>query len=309
MAPRISTRAPRSDSEPPPQHRPITDRSPHPKIGDRRSPRTEQKKLGTRIAGLETQLQQAQGDLRLLKNQLASAQKQLDKKTIKPPVSIQDNRSSPSIDIQELNNEKETDVFQVPVEMVSDSKFDESQKSDHIEVKVNLNDIAVKNEEICLLKLKNEEKEKKLEALGEENEVLKRELNEANVQLTSAMVKEQKLSMKLSETEKELTKSQIDVIQLTKKLKEVEEAKEAMESEMKKMRVQTEQWRKAADAAAAILGGGMEMNGGRRVSERCGVFDGFVGSPESGDEFGNGKRKGSGIRMFGDLWKKKGGHK
>jgi hypothetical protein len=49
-------------------------------------------------------------------------------------------------------------------------------------------------------------------------------------------------------------------------MKAVEEAKEALEAEMKKLRVQTEQWRKAADAAAAVLAGDMEMNG--RIYER-----------------------------------------
>ena len=61
------------------------------------------------------------------------------------------------------------------------------------------------------------------------------------------------------------------------------------------------------------------------MSERCGSMDkqfgsifglvvggytGFVGSTGLGDDsddgFGSGKRNGSGIRMFGDLWKKKG---
>ncbi|KAG6383256.1 hypothetical protein SASPL_157002 [Salvia splendens] len=89
---------------------------------------------------------------------------------------------------------------------------------------------------------------------------------------------------------------------------------------MKMLRVQTEQWRKAADAAATVLAGDAEANG-RRISERCGSMDklsvntfdhvggytGYVGSPglmdDRDDIFGGEKRKG--IRMFGDLWKKK----
>ncbi|KAK6775908.1 hypothetical protein RDI58_026909 [Solanum bulbocastanum] len=70
----------------------------------------------------------------------------------------------------------------------------------------------------------------------------------------------------------------------------------------------------------------MEMNG-RRPSERCksmdknygnvfepgvGGYGGYMGSPwlvdDSDAVFEHGKRKGSGIKMFGDLWKKK-GHK
>ncbi|MFS7995224.1 putative interactor of constitutive active ROPs [Helianthus anomalus] len=339
MAPRVSTRGPAplrtssSDSDP------LNHRSP--KLGDRRSPRSagsdplNQKKLGTRIAGLETQLEQAQGELKILKDQLASAeaakkeaQKELEKRsrTAKPPVSepgpdpvpVQDARSSPS-ENQDLNNEisEETDVFEVPIEMVSVEKGDR----DEVKVKVKVNDspelpektrveeeIGVKNEEISVLKMKMEEKDKRLEAFSQENENLKSQLSEA-------VVKDEKLNLRLSQIEQEFKKSQNDGTQLKEKLKEVEGAKEALETEMKRLRVQTEQWRKAADAAAAILSGGADMNDGRRVSERCGsmekhyggVFDGYVGSPGLGDELDDGlKRKGSGIRMFGDLWKKKG---
>lgn len=122
----------------------------------------------------------------------------------------------------------------------------------------------------------------------------------------------------------ELEASKANEAVLKEKIEGIEGEKMEMEIEMKKMRVQTEQWRKAADAAAIILAGGMEING-RKVGDRCGSMDKhfggnsgfesgvgyptFVGSPitdDLDDGFGNGKRKGSGIRMFGDLWKKKG---
>lgn len=361
MAQRVSTRGPAplrtssSDSDPL-HHRPMTDRSP--KLGDRRSPRSvhseplNQKKLGTRIAGLETQLEQAQGELKILKDQLASAeaakkevQKELEKRNTKPTVSepVQDTRSSPS-ENRDLNNEisqenetpdenqKETDVFEVPIEMVNVSQPCDQDEVNKKQVNIlpespekrHVNEaLTLKKEEISSLKAKLEEKEKELEVFGLENEGLKRQLDEANVVITSAKVKEDQMSLKLTLFEEELIKSRTDGHHLKEKLKEVELAKEVLETEMKKLRVQTEQWRKAADAAAAILSGGVEMSEGRRVSERCGsmdkhyggVFDGyggFVGSPGMGDESddgfgnGNGKRKGSGIRMFGDLWKKKG---
>jgi hypothetical protein len=67
-----------SDSDPS-HHRPVTVRSP--KLGDRRSSRggtqsetVNQKKLGTRIADLESQLGQAQQELKNLKYQLSSAE-------------------------------------------------------------------------------------------------------------------------------------------------------------------------------------------------------------------------------------------
>ncbi|KAL8189212.1 hypothetical protein R6Q57_028778 [Mikania cordata] len=327
MAPRVSTRGPASlrtsssDSDPP-----------HHRSGSKfRSPRSahseplNQKKLGTRIAGLETQLEQAQGELKILKDQVATAEvakKEAQKELERKRVPVQDARSSPSDSNNETDevhespddNQNETDVFEVPVEMVT------GQTCDQDELKVNISPesprfeeaIAAKNEEISSLKQMIEEKEVKLEALGQENDDLKRQLTEANAQMSFSMVKEQKLNKELTRIEEEFKKSKNDGIQLEEKLKEVEGAKEVLETEMKKLRVQTEQWRKAADAAASVLaGGGMDVN-----HERCGsmekhyggMYEGFVGSPLSDDGFGNVKRKGSGMRMFGDLWKKK-GHK
>ncbi|KAL6205988.1 PREDICTED: interactor of constitutive active ROPs 1-like isoform 2 [Fragaria vesca subsp. vesca] len=352
-----------SDSEPL-HHRPITDRSP--KLGDRRSPRgsqsdpLNQKKLGTRLADLESQLGQAQDELKSLKEQLASAeaakkeaQEKLDKKAKKPvvtsePVKISEthppsesedsNRtdSCPSDD----NSQRETDVFEVPAEKVSAEPKVETNETDQVEEETKpidisaepplivepekspFHDLALKNEEIDMLKAKLEEKENEVEVFGQENDSLRNQLKEAAMNISTAEVKEKEMALKSSKFEEELEASKANAAELSEKLKAIEEVKEALEAEMKKMRVQTEQWKKAADAAATILAGGVEMNG--RISERCGsmdkhfggVFDppgggyaGFVGSPAADDlddGFGSGKRKGSGIKMFGDLWRKKG---
>ncbi|GMJ10019.1 ROP interactive partner 2, interactor of constitutively active ROP4 [Hibiscus trionum] len=354
-----------SDSDPP-QHRPITDRS-SPKVGDRRSPRgapqsdpLNQKKLGTRIADLESQLGQAQEELKNLKHQLVSAeaakkeaQQELENKTKKPkapepnekisPKRIRDSKRSDCSIKDEVSedNQRETDVFEVPVEKaavepkVEVEEVDQAEeKTEAIEIstaspaesepeKPSLHDLALKNDEINMLKSKLEEKEKELSVLTLENEDLKKRLDEASLNISNAKAKEEEVTLKLGQVGEELGASKTDAAQLKEKLESVEEQKEALEAEMKKLRVQTEQWRKAADAAAAILSGGMEMNG--RISNRCssmdkhfgGVFEtpaaggfaGYVGSPGLGDDmddgFGSGKRKGSGIKMFGDLWKKK----
>ncbi|XP_021832343.1 interactor of constitutive active ROPs 4-like [Prunus avium] len=354
-----------SDSDPL-HHRPITDRSP--KLGDRRSPRgtqsdpLNQKKLGTRLADLESQLGQAQDELRILKEQLASAeaakkeaQEKLEKKTKKPVVTLEPvkiHETHPSLEIQDSNKtdsciseevpddcQRETDVFEVPVENVTVEPKVEPSETDEVEEetkpvdisaeppsvmepeKLSLHDLALKNDEINMLRAELEEKAKELEVFGQENEGLKNQLNEAALNFSSAQAKDKEMTLKLSQLEEELEASKTSAGQLNEKLQAMEGEKEAMDAEMKKMRVQTEQWRKAADAAAAVLSGGMEMNG--RISERCGSMDkhfggvfeppaggyaGFVGSPadDLDDGFGSGKRKGSGIKMFGDLWKKKG---
>lgn len=367
QSPRL--RSSSSESEPL-HHRPITDRSP--KVGERRSPRSapqsdpvNQKKLGTRIADLESQLGQAQEELKNLKKQLASAEaakieaeQELEKKIKKPAAldaaKVQEKNSGD--EIQEAKrmdsnlcrdevpdeNQQETDVFEVPVEKVAiEPKVDPDQLDDHMEKetkpvnistepqaitepeKPSLQDLVLKNQEINMLKSKLEEKEKDIEELGQANEDLRTQLNEAAWKLSSAQAKEEEMTLRLNQIGEELEASKRNAAQSKEKLESMEGAKEALEAEMKKMRVQTEQWKKAADAAAAVLSGGVEMNG--RISERCGSMDkhyagvfgpltggytGFVGSPgmvdDLDDGFGSGKRKGSGMKMFGDLWKKKG---
>ncbi|XP_044473948.1 interactor of constitutive active ROPs 1 [Mangifera indica] len=357
-----------SDSDPP-HHRPIADRSP--KLGDRRSPRggphsdpVHQKKLGTRIADLESQLGQAQEELKVLKDQLVSAeaakkeaQEELEKKTkkSKAPGSTEIPKQHYPSEIQEeakltetnprdgvLDEIDETDVFEVPVEKVTvepkveicQQTSEEGKMAKQIDVstepsvtpepeKASNHDLSLANEEITMLKTKLEEKEKELVVIGQENENLKLQLNEAILNISTAEAKKEEMAQNLSHLGEELKTSKEEVVKLKEKLEAVEDAKEALETEMKKLRVQTEQWRKAADAAAAVLAGGVEMNG--RVPERCGSMDkhfggvfeplaggyaGFVGSPGMADGlddgFGSGKRKGSGIKKFGDLWKKKG---
>ncbi|KAG6790332.1 hypothetical protein POTOM_006481 [Populus tomentosa] len=344
-----------SDSDPL-HHRPVTDR--REKLGDRCSPRgsqpdsLNQKKLGTRIADLESQLGQAQVELKTLKEQLASAeaakkeaQKELEKKARKgavpePEVDSKKADSNSADEVSE-DNQLETDVFEVPVDKKTvEPKVDPGDLLDQVQKennptdilaeplvisepeKLSFHDLALKDDEINMLKTKLEEKQKDLEVFGTENENLKNQLNEANLYISSAKSKEEEVSLKLGQLGEELEASKANAAQLKGKLEAAEGANEALETEMKKMRVQTEQWRKAADAAAAVLAGGVEMSG--RIPERCGSMDkhfggvfeppaggyaGFVGSPgmayDLDDGFGSVKRKSSGIKKFGDLWKKK----
>lgn len=369
-----------------------------PRLKDRRSPRgsqsdpvpVNQKKLGTRIAGLETQLEQAQEELKMLKDQLASAesakkeaQQQLESKTTKPKTEVRQEHEkktikpkreaqqkpqkksvkviSPESDkvlkeysyssenqvskktkrpVHEDNDQLETDVFEVEVEKATvEAKPEFSQPTEEHGMNSKfvclttespvlepenprMNELALRNDEIILLKANLELKEKEVEVSSQSNENLKVKLSDVTTEVLSARAKEEEMTLRLKQLAEELETSKGTVEKLTEKLGAAEGAKETLETEMKKLKVQTEQWRKAADAAAAVLAGDNDMNG-RRISQRCGSMDthyyepavggytGFVGSPglggnDSDDGFGNGKRKGSSIRMFGDLWKKKG---
>ncbi|CAL5187230.1 unnamed protein product [Lathyrus oleraceus] len=337
-----------SDSDPS-HHRPVTDRSP--KLGDRRSPRggstqsetVNQKKLGTRIADLESQLGQAQQELKNLKDQLSSAEAEkkkaedeLVKKSVSKKVQECNNNKGETKQQDVVNvipdeNQEETDVFEVPIEKLEiefRKPVDQLEKETISESeKPFVNELTMKNEEIASLKSSLLEKTKELESTSKGNDDLKSQLNEAVSKVKAYETKEEGTALQVKQLSEELEASKGNAEKLNTKLKTVEEEKELLESEMKKLRVQTEQWRKAADAAAAVLAGGFDMSTAARVPERCGSMDknfvggtfetpgvgryhGYVGSPGMNDDlddgFGGGKKKGSGIRMFGDLWKKKG---
>lgn len=357
-----SLRTSSSDSDP--SHvRPRAERSP--KIADGRAQRgaqsnpLNQKKLGTRIADLESQLGLAQQELKSLKGQLVSTEvakkavhDQLEKKPKKlqkapEPLEIEEKHSTP-VEDQTLSKkdsstiryetsdeiQQETDVFEVPTEKSTvEPKVELELPAEEDELKPKsislstespknplFDELALKNEEINLLKTNLDEKEKELDMFRQENESLKSQLDEKSLKISSAQSEIDELNQRLNKVSEELEKSKSGAVQFNEKLEATEKAKEALENEMKMLRVQTEQWRKAADAAASVLAGGVEANG-RRISERCGSMDklygntyepvggyaGYVGSPglidDADDVFGSEKRKG--IRMFGDLWKKK----
>lgn len=307
-------------------HRPVvTDRSPKPVSDRRSSPRSaqsdasSQKKLGARVADLESQLGQAQEELKCLKVQLASAeaakkaaQELLEKKTKKP---TENQESGPAGEIAD-DCQQDTDVFEVSLEPKPKCSEGNDQEEASCEK------LRLKNDELDSLRMKLEEKDKELEKFSQENKSLNLLLDEKVVEVSSAKAKEEETALKLNQVIQELEATKSNAAMINEKLDATEKAKEELEAEMKKLRVQTEQWRKAADAAAAVLAGGAEMNEGR-ISERCGSMDkhytgsvfepavggygSYLGSPGligETEDFGSGKRRSSGIKMF-DLWKKK----
>ncbi|KAK9740404.1 hypothetical protein RND81_03G032600 [Saponaria officinalis] len=301
-----------SDSDPLHQ-RPLTERSPW--IMDRQSLRitqsdpANQKKLGNRITDLETQLAQAQHELKSLKHQLSSAKKQAQEELNKKPTTvrkvvkhekpqtitkIQDTKSrdSPDNGVPDEINPK-TDVFEVHVEKLLVESKDESSQSEvtESEKSSSCDEAASKNEDINHYKAMT----------------LKQQLEDKKSQDATARSKEKELAAKLTQVGHELEPYRANEAQLKDR------------NEMKRMKVKTEQWRKAADAAAAVLAGGVEING--LMSDRCASMDnhfngifkppidgygGYLGSPggdeDNDDGFGREKKRSSGIRIFGELW-------
>ncbi|CAM0958016.1 unnamed protein product [Alopecurus aequalis] len=179
--------------------------------------------------------------------------------------------------------------------------------------------------DIAELKANLMDKENALQSMAEENEILKSEAGrkEADVQqryeaavaeLELAKAAEQDVRMRLGYVTEEADKSSRRAARASEQLDAAQAASAEADAELRRLRVQSDQWRKAAEAAAAALSGGGigGNNGSGRMVERTGSLDPefngsiggkLMGSPFSDDE--SPKRRNSGVlRRMSGLWKK-----
>ncbi|CAN6444571.1 unnamed protein product [Victoria cruziana] len=338
-----------------------------PKFGDRRVLKGSvlertgvnhelQKKRGTRISDLESQLGQVHDEVKKLKEQLASVQTAKKEAELE----LEENRKQVSADqtaapddvgepkdpendfpeppetppekekpcLTKQDDELSTeDNLDLPDAVDNSTKVDELTKEETDEKpEVSIEAVALPQQEedegandeiqdnstsVAELKVKMQEKELELIRLSGENESLKILLQEVEELKT----KEEETSKRLSEVTMELEESNKKAARVAAQLEIVIQAKAELEEEMKRIRVQTEQWRKAAETAASVLAyvdNGAEMNrriGSMNRQSKSGYIG--LGSPLTNDameETSAEKRKGSGsgIKKIGDLWKKKG---
>ncbi|KAI3447618.1 hypothetical protein Pfo_004283 [Paulownia fortunei] len=184
-------------------------------------------------------------------------------------------------------------------------------------------EIELKNSESVLEDLKASllEKETQLQSITEENEMLKSEIqkreierskasDEALASAEAARAAEREALMKLGYLTEEADKSCRKAARVTEQLDAAQAANSEMEAELRRLKVQSDQWRKAAEAAAAMLSTG---NNGKYV-ERTGSLDyhtigGKLGSPfsEDMDDDSPKKKNGNMLKKIGVLLKK--GHK
>ncbi|CAD6236722.1 unnamed protein product [Miscanthus lutarioriparius] len=157
--------------------------------------------------------------------------------------------------------------------------------------------------EVVELKAKLSEKDTEIAALAAENAELKKQAGEAAEVAKKAG---EDAASKAAQAEHDLKEGAAREARMGEQLRASEAAREALDGELRRLRVQTEQWRKAAEAAAAVLGGDNHLTGLAGNGNGNG-WGSPATMPDDGDDEGfGGKRKGAGIRVLGDLWKKKG---
>ncbi|WCJ34545.1 Interactor of constitutive active ROPs 3 [Euphorbia peplus] len=162
------------------------------------------------------------------------------------------------------------------------------------------------------------DKETQLRNANEQNTMLKMEIEKGELERTkvndgavslaeTAKAAEQDALIKLGHITEEADRSSRRAARVTEQLDAAQAANSEMEAELRRLKVQSDQWRKAAEAAAAMLSTG---NNGK-VVERTGSLDnsyntigGALGSPYSEDMDDESPKKKNMLKKIGVLWKK-----
>ncbi|GLT79319.1 hypothetical protein SLA2020_508110 [Shorea laevis] len=170
------------------------------------------------------------------------------------------------------------------------------------------------------LKMNLSHKETELNSVTEQNEKLRMEIekkemenskvnDEATAFAEATKAAEREALMKLGHLTEEAEKSSRRAARVTEELDAAQAANTELEAEMRRLKVQADQWRKAAEAAAAILSTGNNGKYAERtvsLDSNCSPITGNVGSPcsEDMDDDSPKKKNGNMLKKIGVLWKK-----
>ncbi|XP_043698068.1 interactor of constitutive active ROPs 3-like [Telopea speciosissima] len=180
-----------------------------------------------------------------------------------------------------------------------------SQREDELEV-----ELQKLKADATDLKANMMDKEIELRNISEENELLeleikKREMERSKVtdeaisEAEAARAAEREALMKVGYITQEADKSSKRAARVTEQLEAAQAANSEMEVELRRLKVQSDQWRKAAEAAAAFFSTG---NNGKLMDN---YVTGKIGSPNSEDmDDDSPKRKNNMLKKIGVLWKK-----
>ncbi|KAJ9181617.1 hypothetical protein P3X46_009730 [Hevea brasiliensis] len=163
------------------------------------------------------------------------------------------------------------------------------------------------------------DKETQLQSVTEQNEMLKMEVKKGELERSrvhdeavtlaeTAKAAEREALVKLSHLTEEADNSSRRAARVIEQLDAAQAANTEMEAELRRLKVQSDQWRKAAEVAAAMLSGG---NNGKIVEtgsleNNYNTIAGTMGSPysEDMDDDSPKKKNGNMLKKIGVLWKK-----
>ncbi|CAL0334053.1 unnamed protein product [Lupinus luteus] len=277
--------------------------------------KSEVERLRSAIETAETKHQDEQIQSTVQTNNAHELMEKIKSESSQRECELEDELSRKKADIEELKAnlmDKETELQCIVEENESlNLKLDESMSSrkEH-ELKKEL-----KRLDECVAELKADmmDKETTLQSISEENEMLKLEMkrfsdggkprDEVAAEVEAAKAAECNALLKLGIVLEEADKSNRKAARVTEQLEAAQVANSEMEAELRKMKVQSDQWRKAAEAAAATLSAG---NNGK-LTDRAMSLDNYKYSLYAGDIDDDGfqrKKNGNMLKKIGVLWKK-----
>lgn len=169
------------------------------------------------------------------------------------------------------------------------------------------NEIKSLKEDFDSLKSKLMVMETELHKKSDENEKLTVEIKKTDCK--ESLASESESIVKVDHLVDEIEKSNKKVARVVAELEAAQAANCATEAELRRLKVQSDQWRKAAEAAAAMLSSGNHTN--RKLVVRTGSMEAErnIGSPygeeiDDGDDEFLKKKNGNVLKRIGVLWKK-----
>ncbi|EFH42635.1 hypothetical protein ARALYDRAFT_496159, partial [Arabidopsis lyrata subsp. lyrata] len=135
------------------------------------------------------------------------------------------------------------------------------------------------------------DKETELQIVSDENETLKSDIHKRETDVQDAF-------MKLGIAMEEAGKSSKKAVRVTEQLEATQASNSEMETELRKLKVQSNQWRKAAEAATAMLSAGNNGKFAENYNQTNSPY-----SEDIDDELTK-KKNGNVLKKIGVLWKK-----
>ncbi|KAF5744676.1 interactor of constitutive active ROPs 3 isoform X2 [Tripterygium wilfordii] len=182
------------------------------------------------------------------------------------------------------------------------------------------NELKKLNEHIGDLKASLVDKKTELQNISEENASLKKEISRREqegvkvkdkvvVEVEAARAAEREALTKLGVAMEEADKSNRKAARVFEQLDAAQAANSEMEAELRRLKVQSDQWRKAAEAAAAMLSAGNNGKFTDRTGSLESNYNPVLGkiSPSYDEDMDDDllkKKNGNMLKKIGVLWKK-----